>query len=274
MKYYNTMLTIAGSDPSGGAGIQADIKTATALGVYAMSVITAVTAQNTTGVFGYKAVGGDLLASQLRAVFDDVRPDAVKIGMIPDGESAGIIADFIEEYRPACVVLDPVAVATSRDALTSHDAPAVVARRLFGLSSLITPNVSETALYLGVDSDDVVADIPAAGAALLGMGAKAVLITGGDTHVGGDITDVFMCYGCNGILEAVTSVTPYVDTANTHGTGCSLSSAIASFVALGCDLRQAVAEAQAWIHQAIVSGAGYSFGHGHGPINHIFQIAK
>ncbi len=270
--HYKTMLTIAGSDSVGGAGIQADIKTATALGVYAMTAITAVTAQNTMRVIDYDAMSPLLLRSQLDAVCDDVQIDAVKIGMIPTGELAGIIADVIKQRRLTNVVVDPVAVATSRDVLSGDDAVSVVGSRLFPLADIITPNVAEAALHLHCIEKDVIADTRNAARRLLDIGSRAVLITGGDTRSEGFVQDLLMVRDVANDIVVHTFKHPYIDTCNTHGTGCSLSSAIASYLAKGCDLIEAVTHAEAWINQAIAAGAGYVFGHGHGPINHMFNI--
>jgi hydroxymethylpyrimidine/phosphomethylpyrimidine kinase len=257
-KTYSTVLSIAGSDSIGGAGIQADIKTCTALSVYAMTAITAVTAQNTLGVLTYEPVNQSLLQAQLNAVIADVRPDAVKIGMLPNVQTVNIVADFVAEHHLTNVVLDPVSVSTSGHALALADVPKAMAERLFPLATLVTPNIPEAKIFLDGDTDGF--------AFLKKYKTNAVLIKGG--HLDGDVCcDRLFVGGCVHSYDHAR-----VDTANTHGTGCSLSSAIASFLAMGHDLPEAVKRAGDFVAQAIAAGADYSFGHGHGPINHMFNI--
>lgn len=261
---YKTLLTIAGSDSSGGAGIQADIKTASALGVYAMSVITAVTAQNTCGVRSFAATGADMTAAQLNAVLDDVMPDAVKIGMIPDVETVNVIADTLARRNVRNIVVDPVMVATSGDSLTADNVPGALTMRLFPLADVVTPNLPEACVIAG---RDITADNPVDVARYIAdtTGARAVLLKGG--HSTGDVL--------NDVLYADGKVHVFtfdrINTPNTHGTGCTLSSAIAAFIARGHDTASAVRLACEWVHQAIVAGADYSFGHGHGPLNHLYN---
>ena len=256
---YVTMLSIAGSDPIGGAGIQADIKTCCSAGVYAMTVITAVTAQNTCGVKGFKAIDPHLLESQLRAVLDDVSPDAVKIGMVPDADSVRIISGIIKEYGLTNVVVDPVMVATSGDALTESDTSKALKEDLFPLATLVTPNLPEVdALVPGPGNAD----------RLLSM-AEAVLIKGG--HGEDDtLTDTLYRRG----FAPLTFSHRKIDTPNTHGTGCSLSSMIACRLALGDTLEKAVEEAIDWLHKAILKGAEFRFGHGHGPVCHNIEDTR
>lgn len=273
-KTYLKVLTIAGSDPSGGAGIQADIKTISALGLYAMSVITAVTAQNTCGVLGYEPMSDHMLAQQLDAVFTDIVPDAVKIGMIPTPQAAEIIAKALRKYRPANVVLDPVAVSTSRHSLTELDTPQIVASQLFPLATIITPNAAEAALYLNKDLKEVEKNLVNSAVELLEMGPENVLLTGGDTP---DLrnnlaVDYFATRGAGADEVDVTKqIHPYTPTANTHGTGCTLSSAIACYLAIGQKPLEAVGSAIRWTSGAIEYGAPYQTGHGRGPVNHLFQ---
>lgn len=266
MKKYQTILTIAGSDPIGGAGIQADIKTATSLGVYAMSVITAVTAQNTTGVKTYEAVSSQLLKDQLSMVLDDVTPDAVKIGMIPTVEAVEIIADLIWRYNLKNIVADPVCVATSGDSLTDCTVPEALAEYLFPKTDLITPNIPETEVFLGcqVSAGNMK---KAAEELSFTTGAKAVLVKGGH-NINHEKSEDILFYK----NSFYTFQTPRIATVNTHGTGCSLSSAIASYVAKGLSLPESVGKAKEWISEAIRNGADYKFGRGHGPINHLFNI--
>lgn len=264
-KTYPTMLTIAGSDPIGGAGIQADIKTATALGVYSMSVITAVTAQNTVGVRSWLSVGKEMLNSQMEAVFEDVRPKAVKIGMIPDPEMVAVIRDFIEHYQIKNVVLDPVCVASSGDALTDDKVPQTLIRLLAPLAKVLTPNLPEASVILRREiANEHQASI--AEEILYKTGAEYVLLKGGHSS-STECTDILVSSD-----TTKTFLSPRVDTVNTHGTGCTLSSAIASFLALGYSVPTAVERAHQWLYKAISDGATYKLGHGHGPVNHLFNI--
>jgi hydroxymethylpyrimidine/phosphomethylpyrimidine kinase len=262
-KSYRTVLSIAGSDCIGGAGIQADIKTCTSLGVYAMTAITAVTAQNTLGVVTYQPVSPELLRAQLDAVIADVRPDAVKIGMLPTVQIVNIVAEFIRQHHLANVVLDPVCVATSGHSLALDDVPAAMAEQLFPLAAVITPNIPEARMFLRGDADRV------DGFTLLSMyKLNAVLVKGG--HLDGAV-----CRDCLYMADDMRAFEHVrIDTPNTHGTGCTLSSAIASYLALGCNLAEAVERAGDYEAAAIESGADYKFGHGHGPVNHMFNIVK
>lgn len=264
------MLSIAGSDSCGGAGIQADIKTCSALGVYAMTAITAVTAQNTMGVSGVFPVPADLLRAQLDAVLADICPDAVKIGMIPNAECAEVIADTLEKYDLKNVILDPVMVATSGDRLSDDSVYQVMCRRLFPQVSLITPNMPEASFMLQAEVTEHTIEMCAE--ALLRMnGISAVLLKGG--HAGSAIiTDVLAVSSEDG-NHVYKFEHPAVETNNTHGTGCSLSSAIASFMAANYPIHRAVSEAVSAISAGIGAGRDYAIGHGHGAINH-FALEK
>lgn len=266
---YRTVLVIAGSDSIGGAGIQADIKTCTANGVYAMTAITAVTAQNTMGVSGYEAVSPRLLRGQLEAVLGDVRPDAVKIGMLPDVASVNIVADVIEHYALRNVVLDPVCVATSGDRLNdSDDVTVSLAGRLLPLADIVTPNIPELEQLTGlrVTEDNA---LQAAGVFLSSSQAKAVLVKGG--HFDGAVCrDILVC----GDGTVIAEESPRIHTLNTHGTGCTLSSAIACGLAHGLSLADAVRYGRKYLTAALAAGASMKFGHGHGPVNHIYRIIK
>lgn len=264
--HYTTMLTIAGSDPSGGAGIQADIKTASALGVYAMSVITAVTAQNTLGVKGFEPVSLPLLEAQLRCVLDDMRPDAVKIGMIPSAPHASLIAGILREYEVTGVVLDPVLVATSGDALSDGDTALTLMQELSPLATVITPNLPETTVLTGLQPASVPEMLQAACELRRRSGARGVLLKGGHSAGRADIIDIYSDPDAADLL-----MHSRVDTVNTHGTGCTLSSAVASLMALGRQPRAAAAEAVGWLHGAIKAGAEMTVGHGHGPVNHMYK---
>lgn len=263
------MLSIAGSDPSGGAGIQADIKTACALGVYAMTAITAVTAQNTCGVRGFEPVSPAMLENQLSAIEDDVLPDVVKVGMLPDSRSVEIVASFLERHTDIPAVIDPVLVATSGDSLSSGDTLGVMRERLFPHATLLTPNIPEAesisgAVIRGADSFPAVAE-----QIIDSFGCHAVLLKGG--HGGGDIlTDFFLAKSAGKRME-LEFPHPKIMTRNTHGTGCTLSSAIASLIAVGKSLPEAVRDGIAFLHDALSEGSLIEFGKGHGPVNHIFN---
>ena len=257
-----TALTIAGSDSSGGAGIQADIKTMTANGVYAMSAITALTAQNTTGVQGIFEVSPDFLAQQLDSIFTDIRPDAVKIGMVSSTGLIEVIARKLREYRAENIVVDPVMVATSGAKLISDDAIAVLKEHLLPLATVLTPNIPETEVLSGMavrTPDDMVA----AAKAISEQYRCAVLCKGG--HQLNDANDLLWRDGTSKWFNGKR-----IDNPNTHGTGCTLSSAIASNLAKGYDLDTSVQKAKAYISGAL--GAMLDLGRGSGPMNHAFAI--
>ena len=257
-----TALTIAGSDSSGGAGIQADIKTMTANGVYAMSAITALTAQNTTGVQGIFEVSPDFLAQQLDSIFTDIRPDAVKIGMVSSAGLIEVIARKLREYRAENIVVDPVMVATSGAKLISDDAIAALKEHLLPLATVLTPNIPETEVLSGMavrTPDDMVA----AAKAIREQYRCAVLCKGG--HQLNDANDLLWRDGTSKWFNGKR-----IDNPNTHGTGCTLSSAIASNLAKGYDLDTSVQKAKAYISGAL--GAMLDLGRGSGPMNHAFAI--
>ncbi|MDE6267915.1 MAG: bifunctional hydroxymethylpyrimidine kinase/phosphomethylpyrimidine kinase [Muribaculaceae bacterium] len=265
---YRTMLSVAGSDPTGGAGILADVKTATALGVYGMAAITAVTSQNTMGVSGYEAVSPDLLRAQLHDVVSDIRPDAVKTGMIPTRRHVEIIAETIAGFGLDNVVIDPVAVATSGDSLATPDALLAAVNHLFPLATLVTPNLPEASMILGRRVEET--DAADAGLEIIGRtGVKAVLVKGGHGN-GAMLTDTLVERDGNVTLFTLQRI----DTRNTHGTGCTLSSAIASMLARGMTVREAVKAGAEWLHRAIEAGSRYRTGHGNGPVNHLQDILK
>ena len=259
---YVRVLSIAGSDSGGGAGIQADLKTFSALGCYGMTAITAITAQNTLGVTGIHGVPPDMLRAQIDAVAQDIGVDSVKIGMLASPEVVRVVAQAIRTHRLPHVVLDPVMVATSGDRLMAAETVHVLVHELFPLASVITPNLDEAALLLdrAIDGADA---LDAAATALLALGAPAVLLKGG--HLPGDtVMDVLAL--TDGTRLRLQS--PRIVTHNGHGTGCTLSSAIAAYLALGLPLPQAVEQARAYILGAIAAGANVHTGHGHGPLNH------
>ena len=261
---YARVLSIAGSDSGGGAGIQADLKTFSALGCYGMTAVTALTAQNTTGVQAIHGVPASFLKAQLQSVLDDIGVDAVKIGMLHSPDVVEVVAWAIDHYGLKQVVLDPVMVATSGDRLIAEETVSVLVRELFPRVQLITPNLDEASLLLQQTLTEV-DQLHNAAHALLDMGAKAVLLKGG--HLPGDVLcDVLQTPGNDAVVFEATRI----HSRNVHGTGCSLSSAIAAHLASGKTMADAVAAARAFIRRAIADGAGVKTGEGHGPLNHGF----
>lgn len=261
---YARVLSIAGSDSGGGAGIQADLKTFAALGCYGMTAITALTAQNTLGVSGIHGVPPDFLKAQIQAVVEDIGVDAVKLGMLHAPEVVEVVAWAIDRYQLKNVVLDPVMVATSGDRLIAAETVQVLVRELFPRAVVVTPNLDEAALLVGhaiegIDALDSAAD------ELLALGAKAVLLKGGHLP-GNEVVDVLLQAG--GDRRRLASAR--IESRNLHGTGCTLSSAIAAHLALGATLPDAVERARAYILGAMAAGANVKIGAGHGPLNHGF----
>ncbi len=269
MKKYPTVLSVAGSDSGGGAGIQADIKAASACGCYAMSVITALTAQNTRGVKGIHPVPPEFVKAQAEAVLEDIGADAIKLGMLPTAEIVNCVADAIEKYRIPNVVLDPVMIATSGDRLIDERAVERIVERLFPLASVVTPNLPETEYLTGMKMES---PCPEHYARLAGrlreMGARSVLIKSG--HIDREEVTDYLYEFTSGTLHEY----PYrkIPTPNTHGTGCTLSSSIAAYLARGFSLAEAVRRAEGYVRRAIRSGAGYRTGEGHGPVDHFFML--
>ncbi len=262
---YARVLSIAGSDSGGGAGIQADLKTFAALGCYGMTAITALTAQNTQGVTGIHAVPPAFLAAQIDAVIDDIGTDAVKIGMLHSSEIVHCVAAAIDRHGLPNVVFDPVMVATSGARLIDADALATLVAELFPRAALITPNLDEAALLVGAPIASE-AGLEAAAQALIAQGARAVLLKGG--HLPGDeVVDLLAT--ADGGLHRYRAAR--LHSGNLHGTGCTLSSAIAARLALGDALPQAVEAARAFVRRAIAGGAQVRTGRGHGPLNHGVQ---
>lgn len=257
-----TALSIAGSDCSGGAGIQADLKTMTMNGVYAMSVITALTAQNTTGVTAISEVSPEFLAQQIDAVFEDIRPDAVKIGMVSSAALIETIAGQLRFYRASNIVVDPVMVATSGSRLMAADAVATMKQTLLPMAAVVTPNIPEAEILSGRTIQDEKDMIEAAKTISETYGC-AVLCKGG--HSINDANDLLYADG-----KARWFYGQRINNPNTHGTGCTLSSAIASNLAKGYDLEAAVQRAKAYISGALA--AMLDLGHGSGPMNHAFDL--
>ena len=264
MRTYRTVLSIAGSDSIGGAGIQADLKTFSALGVYGMTAITALTAQNTQSVLHIMPASEQNLRLQLDAVFTDVVPDAVKIGMLHNEALIEVVINAIDRYRPRNIVLDPVMISTSGCALLSPTSVDLLKNELMPRCNIVTPNLLEAQALAGHKITDI-RSLYAAGEELTKLCA-AVLIKGGHSE-GNDVSDYLFevgkeCPECYTIRR--------VDTVNTHGTGCTLSSAIAANLALGYDLHTSVARAKDYISKAISEGADVAFGLNNGPVNHLF----
>ena len=257
-----TALTIAGSDSSGGAGIQADLKTMTANGVYAMSAITALTAQNTTGVTDILESTPRFLSEQLDAIFTDICPDAVKIGMVSSAELITVIAAKLKEYKAENIVVDPVMVATSGAKLLRSDAVEALCRELLPLAAVLTPNIPEAEILSGMTITDA-AGMEAAARLISEKYGCAVLCKGG--HKVNDADDLLWREGAGKWFHGKR-----IDNPNTHGTGCTLSSAIASNLAKGYDLDASVERAKAYISGALA--AMLDLGHGSGPMNHMFAL--
>lgn len=253
-------LTIAGSDSGGGAGIQADLKTFTVLGVYGMSAITAVTAQNTVQVREFTVLEPSLVAAQMDAVLEDIGCDAAKTGMLGTAEVVATVAERLGRHRVPNVVVDPVMIAKSGDALLAADARRAVVELLLPRARVVTPNLPEAAALLGREVGE--ADMAEAARELCALGAGAAVVKGG--HLAGDAVDV-LYDAASGELTTVSA--PRLDTANTHGTGCTFSAAIAAFLARGMELTEAVRSAKRFVTAAIEGGL--SLGSGHGPTDHI-----
>ncbi|MGF1760671.1 bifunctional hydroxymethylpyrimidine kinase/phosphomethylpyrimidine kinase [Photobacterium sagamiensis] len=258
-------LTIAGSDSGGGAGIQADIKAISATGGYACSVITALTAQNTQGVSGIFPVSPEFVEQQLDAVFSDLDVKAVKIGMLSDTTIIRAVAKKLRQYRPAHLVVDPVMVATSGDLLLQQDAISTLKDELIPLADVITPNLPEAAALLNCERPTAESDMEAMIEALRHLGAKSVLLKGGHLEQEENSTDLLIV--ANDVHRFSTK---RIATRNTHGTGCTLSAAVASYLAQGYPLLDAVAHGKNYISNAILHADELEIGSGHGPVHHFF----
>ncbi|WAC09931.1 bifunctional hydroxymethylpyrimidine kinase/phosphomethylpyrimidine kinase [Dyadobacter pollutisoli] len=264
MNRYPTILTIAGSDSGGGAGIQADLKTIAALGAYGTSAITALTAQNTRGVRAIHPVPSIFLQEQLEAVFEDITIDAVKIGMINTAEAALVIAGVLARFKPRFVIFDPVMVSTSGSKLIREETIEVLWSELFPLADLITPNLDEGEILMSGKIDSL-EKMKEAASEMIRNGCKAVLLKGGHL-VGETLFDVFAQRG----QDTLTLESDYIDSTNVHGTGCTLSSAIATWVAKGSSLTEAIIFAKEYISGAIEAGKDVKTGQGSGPLNHSY----
>jgi hydroxymethylpyrimidine/phosphomethylpyrimidine kinase len=261
-------LTIAGSDSSGGAGIQADLKTFTAFGVYGAAVITALTAQNTRGVAAVEPVAASFVFKQIEAVLSDLAVGAVKTGMLANADIVEAVARILRAAPARPLVVDPVMVATSGDVLLAPEAVDAVKRELIPLATLITPNLAEAAWLLGAKMAASEAEAVTQAEALMALGCKAVLVKGG--HGGGDTAVDILCDGAG--IEPLAR--PRVDTPHTHGTGCTLSAAIAALMAQGVELREAVGRAKTFVWEALSHGRALRIGKGRGPVDHLFAIRR
>ena len=258
------LLSIAGTDPSGGAGAQADLKTFCAHGCYGMNVITAVVAQNTQGVIDYMDITPNLIAKQLEAVFEDIVVDAVKIGMVSVPETIRVIGEKLKQYKPPFIVVDPVMVSTSGHRLLAPESEQVLKTILVPLADVLTPNIPEAEVLAGQEIHDF-SDMETACRIIAAMGAKTVLIKGG--HRISDATDIF--FDGNGFHYFRSQ---HIESTSTHGTGCSLSSAIAANLANGMELETAVGKAKAFVFEGIKHAE--PIGKGHGPIHHFYELYK
>ncbi|MCB1540035.1 MAG: bifunctional hydroxymethylpyrimidine kinase/phosphomethylpyrimidine kinase [Rhodoblastus sp.] len=266
MRRIPNVLSIAGSDPSGGAGVQADLKTFAALGCHGMAALTALTAQNTRGVRAVHVLPAEFLAAQIDTIFEDIDVDAVKIGMLGTGEIVSVVADRLKHHGARKIVLDPVLVATSGDSLGAPDVVDALLTMLLPLADLVTPNLPEIARLIGRDVSAGPQDMRCAGEELIRRGARAVLVKGGHGD-GADAVDMLVTSAGAERLSA-----PRIATRNTHGTGCTLSSAIAAGLAHGRTLVEACEDAKRYLTAALESADRLSVGHGHGPVNHFCAL--
>jgi hydroxymethylpyrimidine/phosphomethylpyrimidine kinase len=266
LRQYCKVLTIAGSDSGGGAGIQADLKTFSAIGCYGMSVITALTAQNTQGVKAIHAVPPAFAIQQIEAVLSDIGADAIKIGMLYSAELIEAVAQALKKHGARKIVLDPVMVAQSGDKLLQDDAIEAIKTHLMPIADVVTPNIPEAAVFCGMQLTQW-SDIENAAETLAKYGSRSILIKGGHGDESKSTDLLFLA----GEGRFVSLEADRIETRNNHGTGCTLSSAIASYMAKGKDIEEAVQEAKTFINQALAAGAHYKIGHGHGPVHHFFQ---
>lgn len=258
-------LTIAGSDSGGGAGIQADLKAFSALGVFGCSAISSLTAQNTLGVQGVYPIPPEFVQQQIHSVLSDLAVGAIKTGMLAQADIIAAVAASLRAYAHIPLVLDPVMVATSGDRLLAADAVATLIRELLPLATIVTPNLHEAAVLLNTGVAQNLDEMQRQGEAILALGARAVLMKGG--HAKGDATDLLVT--ASGI-EAFSA--PRINTKNTHGTGCTLASAIAAGLAKGLPLSDAVKQAKNYLHQALAAAGQLHIGNGAGPVHHFYAF--
>lgn len=262
------VLTIAGSDSGGGAGIQADIKAISATGSFACSAITAITAQNTLGVSAIFPIPLEHVASQLDAVFSDINIVAVKIGMLADADIIDVVADKIRQYQPKFLVLDPVMIASSGDLLLQESAISTLKSELLPLADVITPNLPEAAKLTGCDVPQTEAQMQNMVEDLMALGTAAVLLKGGHLTDSSESNDLLITAG-----QVQKFTAKRINTRNVHGTGCTLSSAIASYLAQGSPLTEAVSRAKTYLTGAISHADLLTIGQGHGPVNHFYNYS-
>lgn len=261
MKRYIPILTVAGSDSSGGAGIQADIKTISAIGCYAMSAITAITAQNTTGVHSIQGISPEILSDQIDMICTDIPPMGAKTGMLYDLSNVKVTADALRRHNVPNLVVDPVMISTSGSLLIERDAIKAMSEKIFPLAVLVTPNRNE-AIELTGETDPMRQAMK-----LHANGCRNILLKGGDS----DRSDMKIDYlYLDGETDLITLTADAVNTRNTHGTGCTLSAAIASYLALGFDITDACMRGKLFVTRALQAGAKVNIGKGHGPVNHLF----
>ena len=265
---YPSVLTIAGFDSIGGAGIQGDIKTISALGCYATSVLTALPVQNTCGVQSVYPIPAEVVGAQLRAVLDDVFPDAIKIGVVHTADVVDAIVDILRQYPGLPVVFDPVMVSTSGHRLLDDSTIATIVKKLFPMAAIVTPNLDEAGVLTGMPVHTV-DDMRAAGKKIIELGARSVLLKGGHLY-SAKLTSLY--FTNDGEIQEHSF--EKIDTPNTRGTGCALSSAIASYIAREGSLPDAVTLAQEYVYQAIWDGKEVQMGKGNGPLNHFFDPQK
>lgn len=271
-KRYIVTLSIAGSDSSGGAGIQADIKTMSALGCFAATAITSITVQNTMGVSAVQKIEPEIVAGQIRAVIDDLQPSAIKIGMVNDSETICAIADTLNGYDTLPpIIIDPVMVSTSGSRLMQQDAIETFKKELMLMATLLTPNIAEAEVLSGCHIEDI-CSINSVAQMILSQNCNAVLIKGG--HLVEKTDRLYVKSDQNGAKLVASYHHDNINSANTHGTGCTLSSAIAAFMARGEKLEDAIRLAKEYVSEAIASGAEINIGRGAGPVNHFFNPQK
>lgn len=261
MRHYYPILSIAGSDSSGGAGVQADIKTISAIGGYAMTAITALTAQSTTGVTKILNIGSDMLEEQIMTTCNDIRPLAVKTGMIPDKKGIETVADCIRKLNLRNIVVDPVMISTSGSRLMEEGTLEILKKRLLPLATIVTPNIDEAIAMTGTEIPEEQASV------LHKLGCRVVLLKGGDS----DRKDIKVDYLSIENRPLTILKADAVNTKNTHGTGCTLSAAIATYLGLGYEVEDAVMRGKLFVTRAIESGSFITTGRGNGPVNHFFS---
>ena len=267
MKHYKTVLTIAGSDSCGGAGIQADLKTFSALNCYGMSVVTALTAQNTQGVQAFNKVSAKFVRKQIESIFNDIKVDAIKTGLLLTADIINVVAAAVGNYRKKALIVDPVMVAKNKRVLLNKSAQKAMLDKLFPLATLVTPNIDEAEYLLGMTISDL-DSMQEAAIKISDLGSRTVLIKGGHLIKMKKSVD---CLYIKKENKFYWFASPRVNTNNTHGAGCTLSAAITAYMASGCDLVTAITNAKKYVTGAILAGKQYRLGHGPGPTCHFYR---